>query len=122
MGTLRMLSLLFGIGFLAAGILGFVPAVTPDGYLLGIFEVDSMHNLVHVVSGVIALIAASSVVYARWYFRIFGIIYALVTIAGFVLSGDLYLMHVNFADNILHLVIAVIALYLGFIYKSARSM
>lgn len=121
MGALRSVALVFGIGFLAAGILGFVPAFTPGGNLLGYFEVDSMHNIVHIASGVIALFACSSAIYAKWYFRIFGILYGIAAIAGFVRAGDLYMMHVNMADNILHLVIAVIALYLGFVYKSVRS-
>ncbi|PYL96244.1 MAG: DUF4383 domain-containing protein, partial [Verrucomicrobia bacterium] len=47
--------MLFGIVFLAVGILGFVPGVTSDvngmPMLLGIFHVNTAHNLVHIVSG-----------------------------------------------------------------------
>ena len=96
-----------------------MPNYTPNGLLLGYFEVDNMHNFVHIVSGVFALLAAASARYAKLYFQVFGIIYAVVTISGFWRAGDLYVMHVNMADNFLHLVIAVIAFYLGFIFKSA---
>ncbi len=119
MSALRVIAVLFGIGFLAIGILGFMPNYTPNGLLFGYFEVDNMHNYVHIISGVIALLAAASARYARLYFQIFGIIFAIVTIAGFWRAGDLYVMHMNMADNILCLVIAVIALYLGFVFKSA---
>ena|SRR3990167_10032712 len=113
---LRIMAVIFGIGFIFAGVAGFLPTFMPNGLLLGWFEVDSMHNLVHLVSGVIAIMAATDYVYAKWYFRIFGIIYAMVTIVGFALHGDLsfMMMHMNQADNVLHLVIAIIALYLGF--------
>lgn len=108
----------FGIVFLLVGILGFIPGITTaDGHLLGIFHVDMAHNVVHLLSGLIALwAAAASMNAARNYFRIFGIIYALVAILGFIQGGDtvLGLIAGNMADNFLHLVIAALALWIGF--------
>lgn len=107
----------FGIVFLLIGILGFIPGITTDdGRLLGIFAVDAMHNIVHLLSGIVAVwTAATSAKAAMTYFRVFGIIYAIVTVVGFI-QGDsiLGLMTANMADNFLHLVIAVIALWLGY--------
>lgn len=119
-----MLAKVFGIVFLAVGILGFVPGITTDGYLLGIFHVDAMHNIVHLLSGIVALIVAfKSDAAARMYFRVFGIIYLLVTILGFMNgSSVLGLIGVNMADNILHLVISVAALWIGFGMKSGSGM
>jgi hypothetical protein len=116
---LRIFAILFGIGFISAGVAGFFPLATPEGYLFGLFQVDFMHNLVHIVSGVIAIMAATSYRYSRLYFQIFGIIYGLVTIAGFIWQGDLgfMMMHMNMADNFLHLGITIVALYLGFFTK-----
>lgn len=119
--SIRALSAVFGVVFILAGIAGYVPALTPDGNLLGYFEVDSMHNIVHLVSGAIALLAYYKSEYARLYFRIFGIIYGVVAVIGFANSGNLFLMHVNMADNWLHLVIALVALYIGFLYKRAAD-
>jgi hypothetical protein len=46
------------------------------------------------------------------------VVYGLVTILGFVMGGDILgLFMVNAADNLLHLVIALVALYAGFIMK-----
>lgn len=113
---LRMIAILFGIGFIFAGAAGFFPEFMQDGLLFGFFQVDTMHNIFHIVSGVIAIMAATSYRYTKLYFQIFGIIYAVITIVGFFWKGDLgfMVMPLNMADNILHLVITLVALYLGF--------
>lgn len=113
----------FGIVFLAVGILGFVPGITSNGHLLGIFEVDALHNVIHLLSGIIALVVAfRSDMAARMYFKVFGVIYLIVTIVGFVHgSSVLGLIGVNMADNLLHLVISVLALWIGFGMKSGMS-
>src|SRR6478736_10496587 len=99
----KTFGVLFGVVFLAVGILGFVPAVTKDQMLLGIFHVNTAHNCVHLLSGVVALICGMSGVGAsRLYFRIFGLVYAAVAIMGFLNPGDtmlLGLMSNNTADT-----------------------
>ena len=122
-------SLAFGVVFIAIGLLGFVPAVTPDMHLLGIFHVDAVHNVIHLASGVVALLAASSARYAKLYFQVFGVVYGIVAVGGFLpfLSfGDdmklLGLTHMNLADNLLHVAIAVASLYLGFVYKEDQAV
>jgi hypothetical protein len=105
----------FGIIFVLLGILGFVPGITTDGHLLGIFDVDTVHNVIFLLSGVIALFCAGSASTAKSYFKIFGVIYGLVTIIGFVNGASILgIFSVNAADNVLHLIITVVALYLGF--------
>ena len=108
--------LALGAVFVLIGVLGFVPALTPNDQLLGIFAVDTVHNVVHLVSGLVAFgaVLAGS---ARLYAQVFGVVYGLVTVLGF-LGGDgteiLGLFHVNTADNFLHVAIALSALYVGF--------
>ena len=113
---LKTLGIIFAIVFIIIGLLGFVPALVPNGKLLGLFEVNLIHNLIHLLTGILAGVAVltGNIKYIKLYFQIFGIIYALVTIFGFILNGNLMLMMVNTADNILHLVIAAAALYIGF--------
>ena len=108
---------LFGVVFLAIGIAGFMPNFAHNGLLFGHFEVNGMHNAVHLISGAIALFAATKASYARLYFQVFGVLYAIVAVLGFVYAGNILMMHFNLADNYLHLVIAVVALYLGFLCK-----
>jgi hypothetical protein len=120
--SLRLIAFLFGLAFIFAGIAGFIPSLTSDGYLLSIFSVDPLHNIIHIVSGVIALIAASSMVYSRWFFIIFGFIYAAIAMMGFTqneaMNSMMMGMHMNMADNFLHLFIAIFALFLGFTFKA----
>lgn len=105
----------FGIVFIAIAILGFVPGITSNGMLLGIFEVDTLHNIIHLLSGIIAIVCSSSMSNSKTYFKVFGLVYLLVTILGFIGSGSvLGLIMVNGADNLLHLVISIVSLALGF--------
>jgi hypothetical protein len=53
---IKSAAILFGIVFLAVGILGFVPGVTTNEMLLGTFHVNAAHNVVHIASGIIFLL------------------------------------------------------------------
>lgn len=110
---IRMIAIIFGIAFIFAGVAGFFNSLTPNGLLFGLFEVNTMHNIVHLVSGIIAIMAATNFKLTKLYFGVFGLIYALVGIIGFW-QGNLFIMHVNMADNFLHLGIGIVALYLWF--------
>lgn len=116
---LRIMAVLFGIGFIFVGVAGFLPVFFYNNLLFGIFEVDTMHNFFHIVSGVIAIMCATDYRSTVWFFRLFGILYGLIAIAGFVLHGDFgfLMMHMNLGDNLLHTAIAIAALYLGFSRK-----
>lgn len=124
-------AILFGIVFLAIGVLGFVPGITTPmgdgtgGMLLGIFHVNLAHNVVHLLTGAVALFAGmASAGAARTFFRIFGVVYALVAVLGFV-QGDgmlLGLISNNTADTWLHVGIAVVSLFLGFVAKDTTTV
>ena len=115
MDSVRKLAVIFGVAFIAAGIAGFIPGLVTDGnLLLGIFEIDGMHNGVHLLSGIIALASATQFSYARLYFQVFGVIYTIVALLGFITDGNM-MMHMNMADNLLHLVIGIASLYIGFV-------
>ena|SRR3989338_4031161 len=108
----KMVVMVIGVVFVLVGLLGFF-----NDPLLGLFEVDAVHNWVHLLSGVIALgMSWMGESNAKTYAKVFGVIYALVTVLGFVGSGDTLLgvMEINAADNLLHLVLAVVLLWVGF--------
>lgn len=114
---LQSAAILFGIVFLAVGILGFVPGVTTNEMLLGIFHVNAAHNVVHIASGIIFLLCGmASASASRTFFKIFGLVYALVAIMGFVVGNGLILTLIsnNTATTWLHVVLAIAMLYLGF--------
>jgi len=127
----RTFTLVVGIVFLVAGFLGFMPGITVDHvlgfipgntggheYLLGIFAVDTVHNLINLVIGALG-IAAYYWDRARLYCQGLGIACLLIGILGFIpalLFGNgmlLGLFHVNLADNLVYLVVGAIAAYLG---------
>lgn len=120
---IKRIAIAFGVIFILAGALGFVPAVTPStddggsGRLLGVFAVDPTHNLVHIVTGLIAVaVGTASDEASRMFFKVLGIVYGLVALLGFAYGSApiLGLMANNLADAALHAVISVVALFLGF--------
>jgi hypothetical protein len=115
---------IFGILFVAGGLLGFVPAVNPGGKLLGMFDVNGAHNLVHIATGVVALIVGfASDKASRIFFQVFGIVYAAVAALGFFYGNQplLGMISNNVADTWLHVGVAAISLYLGFLMRPATA-
>lgn len=112
----KKIAWIFAAVFVAIGLAGFVPALAPSGHLLGIFEVGPLHNVIHLLTGIVAALAAwQGGGYPKLFFRVFGVVYALVTVVGFIQGTTvLGLIGVNFADNLLHLAIAAVALFIGF--------
>lgn len=114
---LKTAAIIFGIFFIVAGLAGFSSALAPGGMLFGLFMVGSVHNVIHLASGIVALMCAFAGPGASAaYFKIFGIVYLLVALIGFAYGNSplLGMVEHNKADIGLHLVIAAIALWLGF--------
>ncbi len=116
----RAFALIVGIIFTIIGLLGFIVAPTmAPGNLLG-FDVDLVHNLIHLVTGVIGLVTVLLGGYRRFN-QIFGIVYIILGILGlfplYVGGRFLGIMHLNAADHVLHLVLGIIGAYLGFAVK-----
>ncbi len=101
------------------GVLGFVM----ESPLLGFFEVDMLHSIVHLVSGVVFLsTAAYAASNAQMVAKIFGVVYAVVAVLGFVLPDILAgMMAVNMADHVLHAALALVLLYAGFMGEKAMD-
>jgi Domain of unknown function (DUF4383) len=116
----KVAAIIFGAAFLLAGLLGFIPAIAPNGMLLGILHVNTAHNIVHLITGAVALLAAfNGARMSQLFFQVFGIIYGLVAILGF-LAGDRMVLGMianNLADAWFHLIVALVSLYLGFFRK-----
>lgn len=86
--VVRKLGVLWGILFLLGGILGFVPAITKDEMFLGFFMVNTPHNILHILSGILFLIASlRGTKAARSWFYVFGAFYVFLSLFGFWL-GD----------------------------------
>jgi hypothetical protein len=110
-GLVKPLTWILGIVLLVVGVLGFfMPSP-----LLGLFMVDPVHNVVHILSGVVGLWAASTgYQYSRLFLMIFGLVYALVAVLGFATGGVLGLFMVDMNDNYLHAAIGAVCLIAAF--------
>lgn len=114
---LKTIAIIFGVLFLLIGVLGFIPAASPNGNLFGIFHVNTGHNIIPLIVGIIALwVGFTSEHASHIFFRVFGIIFGILTILGFIYGDRDILGYIanNTANNILHLIFAAIFLYLGF--------
>jgi hypothetical protein len=110
----RFMAILFGVAFIFAGVAGFLPTFTQDGLLFGYFTSSKLHNMIFLVTGVLAIMAATSYYTSRLYFQLAGTLYVFLAICGFLTGGNLHFMQTLFPDNILYLVIGVFALATGF--------
>ncbi len=115
-------SLIFGIAFLAVGILGYFSNPIISGSDDAIFHTDSLHNIIHIVSGILFFIFALAVpASAGTFLKVFGTIYLLLGIAGVIAIGNdehvklLGFLLVNNADNYLHIGLGAAILLAGFL-------
>ena len=116
----RLIATVFGAVYLLVGLLGF--AVTSgigffatEGNNLIIFEVNPLHNVIHLAIGAALLYAGlKSTALARTVNAGVGAVYLLVGVVGlFLLSSPLNIIALNGADNVLHLASAVLHLGVG---------
>src|SRR6185295_1698495 len=106
--TVKNMAVVFGIFFIALGILGLIPGCAPGGMLFGAFQVNGAHNFLHLVTGIAALwTGIVSKAAAKAFFKVFGIVYVILALLGF-LGGDgnmvLGMFSSNMADSWLHLI------------------
>ena len=105
--TQKMYAMVVGAVLLLVGLLGFFMGSSVLG-----FGVNTLHNVIHLVSGALALWLASKGM-AKMFNKWFGVVYLLVAVLGFF--GLLAtLLNVNAADNYLHLALGVISLGVAF--------
>jgi hypothetical protein len=121
---IKKIAVIFGVVFLIVGICGFIPALVPNGHLLGIFHVNAAHNLIHLATGTVAvLVGLMSERASRIFFIVFGLVYGLVAVIGFMDPEKPILGMVahNLADAWLHSGIAIFSLICGFIKRPSET-
>jgi len=114
----------FGVVLLVVGIMGFIPGITTDNSLFGVFAVNTANNIIHIVVGLLAIwMGMVGEDQSKNFFKVFGVIYALWAILGFISAEEpvLGFLQNNMATTILHVVIALVALYFGFAGVASRS-
>src|SRR5438046_10126080 len=122
-------ALFSGIAYLAAGLLGLVPAaLTPapadappihvtlfHGYLLGLFPVNILHSAVHFAIGVWGIVAERGMTSPKVYARSLAILYGALAVMGGIPGLDTLfgLLPIHGHDIWLHAGTAALAAYFG---------
>jgi hypothetical protein len=117
----QMLALVVGAVYLLVGIVGFFWTGGShfadrggDDMLIGLFMINPLHNVVHVVIGLAGLAMARTLAGARSYGWLLFVGYAAASVYGFVAIGKSWdFLAINTADNVLHVVTALIGLALA---------
>jgi len=117
----RLVALIVGAVYIVIGILGFTATAgvgffsTPGGLLLGLFEVNIAHNLLHLVIGVALFLAALiGAFWAQIANSLVGLAYLALGLAGlFLIGSPLNFLAINVADNVLHFGTAAVLLAVG---------
>jgi hypothetical protein len=121
-------ALVFGVVFTLAGIAGFFPALPPPGapplivehghgLALGLLPVNTLHNVVHLLFGVLGIAAARGALMSpRDYFRLVAVAYTLLAVLGLIPATQTTfgLIPIWGADVWLHALLAAAAAYFGF--------
>jgi hypothetical protein len=113
----QLLATVFGAVYILVGILGFFVgsegfAATEGGKILGIFEVNPLHNIAHLAIGALLLGAGrASHVAARSANLAVGAAYLALGVLGlFILNSEANILAINSADNGLHFASALVLL------------
>jgi len=110
---------LIGAVLLIAGIVGFFYSASFGSpgevdAVIGVLDVNAWHNIVHILSGALGLLAFRAGLQAsRTYALVFGLVYIVVAIWGLILGDKesiLGFIPVNTEDNILHVILGVLGI------------
>ena len=124
----RTFAAVLGVAFLLVGILGFFPGpIPPDapplrmehghGLLLGLFPINTLHNVVHLLFGVLGLAASRGAgLSARGFAQLVAVAYGLLVVLGLLPATQTTfgLIPIWGNDVWLHGAIALVSAIVGF--------
>lgn len=127
----QIAALLYGIVFLIVGIAGFIPGLTSDvgsmsfgghhsgAMLLGIFQVSILHNIVHLLYGIVGLALSRRHGTARTYLLVGGVVYLVLWIYGLIVNKESMANFVplNSGDDWLHLFLGITMVGLAILFR-----
>ena len=117
----QLFALVFGIVYILVGVLGFIPPLTPNSAMLGIFGINPLHNVAHLIVGALWVFGSTSPANAKTINLVIGVVYLLLGVLGLLGLVVPALLNNNPADTGLHLVSGAVALYFGTAGAGARA-
>ena len=116
----ELAALAFGAVYLLVGIVGFFITGFDDFFAhdtekkLLFFEINGMHNVVHILIGVAGLVLGRTLAGARTYGWLLAVGYAAAFVYGLIAIGEEWdFLSINAADNVLHLATALVGLVIA---------
>jgi hypothetical protein len=117
--VLRLLTKIVGIVLILLGVIGLVFG---DQHLLGVFNIDLVEDIIHLITGASLTYVGfrSEEAQLRLFVGLMGILSLFAGVLGFLVPNPLGLIphHYTAADNILHLTLGVLAVFFAWIVKS----
>ena len=122
----KSIAIFFGIVYTLVGLAGFIPALggslsMAPSPLLGLADVNLLHNFVHLIIGVCGLTMANTEEQAGTYCKTFGVVLLLIGILGFIAPNPLGILPIGGGDIWIHLVSGAILAYAGFAMAPSGS-
>jgi hypothetical protein len=115
----EILGLAFGAIYLLVGIVGFFITGFDDfaghgDHTLLIFDINPLHNIVHILIGVAGLVLSRTLAGARTYGWLLAVGYGAAFVYGLLAVGeDWDVLNLNGADNVLHIATALVGLVIA---------
>jgi hypothetical protein len=112
----KKLAVIFGIIFVIIGLLGFLPGNGIFGHQDAFFLTDGIHDIIHILIGIVLLVASRSQNISTMWLNIFGVFFLLLFLHGLFTPNQLLgFITQNAHDTWLHLALGIILLVAGFI-------
>lgn len=121
MNLSRAYAIAFGVVYTIVGLIGFTVSTTLDTANLIVFPVNVLHNVVHLLVGLLgiaAFLTGRTVLYAR----VVAVVFAVLTVAGFLPQPLLGLVPLGGLDIVLHAVTAILAAVAGWVYAGRDTV
>jgi hypothetical protein len=124
----KRVAMIFGVVAIILGVLGFTvqggmqmgdAANAP--LLFGLFPINLLHNLVHLLLGVWGILAARTFSAAQAYCKLGGMIYLALAVIALIDPTTFGLIPIGGNDVFLHTVLGVLLVWVGFVSKEETT-
>jgi hypothetical protein len=117
----QLLAAVFGAVYLVVGIIGFFwtgfdnfAGNSQHDMIIGLFMVNPLHNIAHILVGILGLALSRTLKSARTYGWLLAGLYAVLFVYGLIAQGKSWdFLDINTADNVLHIATALVGLVIA---------